>query len=404
MASQDNQPSVKSLDSSLTSMEASLNGPNPKTPTLRENWIYLQIYATYGLRLPNTAGALQTILNLTANEAAGYAWFNGMYQAYNVLNESSKYFLNDIFNKMTSLGTGLKSYATDVAGEDSTFTLISSMVKPTDGSDPDLDSALDILSDLKSTAKTNADLAAAIKVNLATYKGKIVDAQGKMNAVKKQIDSDDRTSQATIDKLDGGKDVMGSIKQMKDMLDTDKAEYKHDVIVASTTVTYAWVFPAGTIAAAVVAGVFGKRAVDMADTIDKLEGQISDAEAKEKIAISTQNTVTLAQDSLDSALKHTDVAIEKTTAIENSWNDMSAGLDYISKKISSSIKGKTGTERLAGVNSVVYFMKKAQEKWTTIQPTINQMVTDPYITVSPDPIDMSTFASNLRTEAKKQAA
>ncbi len=401
MTDQDNQANLQQLDTALTNLENYLNGPNDDTPTLRQNWVYLQIFATYGLRLPNTAGALQTVLNLTPSAAAGYSWFDAMYGAYDTLDKASKYFFSDVFEKMTSLGEGLKSYATDVAGQDSTFTLISSLVKPTDGSDPDPASALDILSDLKTTAANNAALAGDIKSNLATYKAKLVNAQGDMTNVKTDVDNDDRTSQATINQLEGGKEVMGSLAQLQDMLNTDKAEYKHDVIVASTTATYAWVGPLGLIAAAVVAGIYGKKAVEMKDTIDKLEGQIKAAEHKLQVAISTQNTVTLAQNSLNSVLKHTDIAIEKTTQVENSWNSMVAGLKYISHKVSSSIKMEDRAEKLAATNAIVYFMKKAQEKWTAIQPTIDQMVTDPYITVSPDPVNMTDFANQITAEAEK---
>jgi hypothetical protein len=46
-------------------------------------------------------------------------------------------------------------------------------------------------------------------------------------------------------------------------------------------------------------------------------------------------------------------------------------------------------------------MKKAQQKWTEIQPTINDMVTDPYITVSPTPQTLSEFANEVVAEAEK---
>lgn len=398
---QDNQTSEQQLDEALTNLQNYLNGANDDTPTLRGNWIYLQIFATYGLRLPNTADALQTVLNLTPSAAAGYSWFGAMYEAYDKLNQASTYFFSDVFDKMTSLGSGLKSYAEDVAGQDSVFTLISSLVKPTDDSDPDPQSALDMLSDLKKTAAKNAALAGDIKSNLGTYKAKLVDAQGKMTTVKKAVDGDDRTSQATINKLEGGKDIAGSLAQIQDMINTDKDEYKHDVIVASTTPTYAWVGLLGLAAAAIVAGIYGKKATDMLDTINKLEGQFKAAQQQLKVAISTQNTTKLAEHSLESVIKHTTIAIEKTTQVENSWNSMAAGLTYISDKVSSSMKMQDGKEKLAAKIAIVYFMKTAQEKWTAIQPIIDQMVTDPNITVSSDPVNMTDFANQVVTEAKK---
>ena len=401
MTDQNDQPSLEKLNNALDALNDYLNGSNDDIPTLRGNWVYLQIYATCCLRLPNTAGALQATLDLTPSQAAGFSWFNAMYEAYDILDKAGKFFFSDVFDKMTSLGNGLKSYATDVAGQDSTFTLISSLVKPTDGSKADPEAALDILSDLKTTAANNATLAGQIKTNLATYKTKLVNAQSSMTSVKTDVDNDDKTSEATIKKLSGDENVMGSIAQLRAMLDTDKAEYKHDVIVASTSVTYAWVFPFGTIAAATVAGIYGKRAVDMKDTIDKLEAQISSAEHELQVAVATQNTVTLAEDSLNSTINHTNIAIDKVTQVQNSWSDMATGLSYISDKVSYSIRTEDGKEKLAATDAVVYFMKKAQERWTEIQPTIDQMVTNPYITVSPDPVNMAEFAKEVVAEAEK---
>jgi len=394
---------IEALEKAMADLSTYLNGnTEDETTNLKANWIFLQIYATYGLRLPNTAALLESALNLTANEAAAYSWFNAMYSSYNTLNASSTYFFSDVFEKMTSLGSGLQSYASDVAGEDSTFTLVSSLVKPTDGSAADLSSALDILSDLKTTALTNANLAGDIKTNLAVYKTKLVGAQSAMATVKDDIDADDRTSQATITKLTGGSDIMGSIDQLNVLLKADEKEYKHDVVVASTSVTYAWVAPpVGLIAAATVAGIYGKKAVDMKDTIDRLEAQISAAEQTLKVAVSTQNTVKLADQSLDSAIEYTDLAIAKTTLVQNSWKGVASGLEYISTKVASSISMEDGEEKLAAINAVVYFMKKAQEEWTSIQPTINEMVTDSYITVTPTSQTLTEFANQVVAEANK---
>jgi len=300
-----------------------------------------------------------------------------MYGAYNTLNEDSTYFFNEVFDKMTTLGSGLKSYASNVAGQDSVFTLISSLVKPTDGSQADPASALDILKDLTETSQQNATLAAQIKTNLGTYKSKLVSAQSTLGT--------------------------GSLKQLENLLDADKAEYKHDVVVASTTVTYAWVAPpVGLAAAATVAGIYGKKAVDMLDTIDKLEGQIANAEKELQTAVATQNTVKLAEGGLDNVIKYTDLAIDKATSIQNSWNGMVTGLTNISNKISSSIENEPdGEKKLAATIAVVYFMKKAQESWTSIKPTIDVMVDNPYITVSPADKDLKTFAEEVVKEANE---
>jgi hypothetical protein len=393
------------LDDTLTQFESFLKGDGSTTPSLRDNWIYLQIFATYGLWLPHTNADLQATLKLTAAEAATYAWFDGMVGSYGQIFDASNYFFSDVFNKMLDLGNGLKNYASDAAGQDSTFTLISSLVEP--GADQDLPSALSMLEDLKASAASNETLAGTIKDNMTTYREKLVAAQGSVAAVKKTVDEDDRTSQASIDQLEGGKDVQGSIAQLQDMLSADQQEYQQDVTVAATSVTYAWVLippplPGGLIAAAIVAGIYGKRAADMQDTISKLTDQIQQGLAKLQTAVTVHATTRLADSSLDSVISHLDVAIDKVTTVQNAWIGVQAGLDDISAKINSSLK-TTGTndEQLRAWKVVDYYMQKAQQDWTSIQPTIDELMANPVITVEPDAISIDDFVKKVQAEIDK---
>jgi hypothetical protein len=401
------QDELQVLDDTLTAFESFLKGDGSTTPSLRENWIYLQIFATYGLWLPHTNADLQATLNLTAPQAATYSWFNAMAESYGQIFDGSTYFFSDIFNKMLDLGNGLKNYASDVAGQDSEFTLISSLVQP--GADQDLPTALSLLEDLKTSAASNKALADTIKDNLTTYRVKLVAAQGSAGKVKQQVDADDRTSQATIDKLAAGKDAMGSLAQLQDLLNTDQEEYKHDVIVASTSVTYAWVlipppFPGGLIAAAIVAGIYGKRATDMLDTISKLTDQIKQAQAELTTALAVHGTTRLAESSLTSVIKHLDVAIEKVTTVQNAWLGVQAGLDDISAKINNTLTPTdTNEDKLKAWQAVQYYLKKAQDDWTTIQPTINELMANPIITVEPNATSIDDFVKQVEAEMNKAA-
>jgi hypothetical protein len=76
-------------------------------------------------------------------------------------------------------------------------------------------------------------------------------------------------------------DQSPEIKQLNDELITVKDElknwnneYEHDVIVSSTSATYAWIWPFGTVAAAVVAGVYGKKAADALKKVHECQAKI----------------------------------------------------------------------------------------------------------------------------------
>jgi len=76
--------------------------------------------------------------------------------------------------------------------------------------------------------------------------------------------------------------LQNSIKQKHDDLDDANDKYKKYCIIAATTATYAWIFPAGLIAAGVVAGVYGaraeeerKRAKALSDELTTLNSQLT---------------------------------------------------------------------------------------------------------------------------------
>ncbi len=70
--------------------------------------------------------------------------------------------------------------------------------------------------------------------------------------------------------------LIGQIQSAAATIEDLWAEYKHDVIVASTTPTYAWIPFYGFIAGPVVAGVFGAKAVEALNQIHNLEKQINE--------------------------------------------------------------------------------------------------------------------------------
>jgi len=401
------EQSLTELDKIFNNLTNYLKGESEKS-TLRENWVWLQMYATHLLRLPNTSTSLQSSLKIKSSiEITGYKWFTPMLRANQDLDTVSKFFFSDVFDKMTSLGNGLQNYSTEVTGEDSVFTLISSLVKPTDGSVPDPNSALDILSDLKTTAQQNASLAGDIKSNLTTFKAKLEKVNPNLVFIKKQVEKDDRTSMTTINKLNGGVKINGSIKHLIEEIRKDHEEYISDLEKAGGAAVGGVVFvciigPVGFVAAEGFAVYYAIKAKNMSDKIESLEKELDEANEKIELAVTVQNVVKTAEDSLKDLIPMTEMAISKTTYIQNSWTGIVSSLDFISAKVSSSIKMKDGEEKLAAINAIVYYMKKAQQKWTVIQPLIDEMVKDPYITVDPKSQTISEFFKKTKEASLAQ--
>ena len=117
-------------------------------------------------------------------------------------------------------------------------------------------------------------------------------AIGQLDNVKKGIDADDQVSKKTIDDLlsDDPKSST-SIKAVERFLADAKKNYEHNVVVAATTPTYAWVLPVGLISAIVVAAVFGTRATSEKQAIDRYEAQLQQMAGKLRTAIETRGVL-----------------------------------------------------------------------------------------------------------------
>lgn len=387
------------LDNALTQFEAFLNGDGTTIPSLRANWIYLQIFATYGLRLPSTQAALLNTLRLTPEDAPAYGWFSAMLEGYGNLDGASRYFFTEVWGKMLALGGGLRNFATDVVGQDSMFTLIANLVQP--GPDQDLRAALDLVKPLKEAADANAAAAGAIKEGLSSYKAKLVGSKAELDAVKKAVDNDDRTSSETIEQLGGDKDDTRSLAYLDEQLKGYREEYTKDAIVAGTAPTYMWVFPIGTLVGLGVMIGFTTKAVLELKVIDDAMGVLHDLEDKLATAIAVQGTVGLAHESLDNVLAHLQVAIEKTTAVQNGWLALGEGLDYIAGKVDASLKADG---QLAAAAAVKTFMNRAQQRWAAFKPTIEALMKNPVITVDPDEMKLEDFLERLKHEMTAKAS
>lgn len=87
-----------------------------------------------------------------------------------------------------------------------------------------------------------------------SYKEKIGSTDGEIDKLLKEIEADRR-----------------EIEQLEN-------EYNHNVIVAATTPTYAWIFPIGFIPAVVVAGVYGDRATKTLNKIHEYQNKLAKAQ------------------------------------------------------------------------------------------------------------------------------
>jgi hypothetical protein len=306
------------------------------------------------------------------------------------------------------VGTSLLDFASDASlkGGDVFSVLIEMLdAKDKEGNPkPDTAGALELIGDLQKTTKTNKEKAGQVKELLGSYKAKLVSAQAKVDTVQKSVQADERTSQATVDKLSGAEGVAGSLKNLKKMLADKKAEYDHNVVVAATTTTYFWVIPAGLIAAAVVAGIYGDKAVKALQEVNRLEAEVAKQDLAFNTALQSNKVQDAALVSLAETERYTDLAIAHTTTVQNSWDAISANLKVVTEKVTDMTTQQDAQTVLRSIALVKRYAKTAGEKWDLLIPPLKALTRDPYIVVEKGEKSFGDLAKEVEKEIAKKAA
>ncbi|KUJ13336.1 uncharacterized protein LY89DRAFT_737314 [Mollisia scopiformis] len=89
------------------------------------------------------------------------------------------------------------------------------------------------------------------------------------------LQPDGKTYKPLVDLL--GADMKTAIERGQELLkdyNREYAEWKHATIVASTSVSYAWIWPIGTLTAGAIAGVYGAKAVAAKEAYERAEKDI----------------------------------------------------------------------------------------------------------------------------------
>jgi len=294
----------------------------------RTEWIQIQTYVTDALNLPTTDSLLRTTLGPAA--PSDLSDFKPLLACYGTINTHCATWQNTTFPATVSLADDIYDYGTNKAP-----VYYPAIQKEADvlTNDPNNDTAkkalVAILQNLQTQAQGFSDRAAGVAkqvqqfaLDTAADQTALLGSDGNGGLKKRYNDEYGTTSQ----------DVQNLTKELqaqKIALKADNDAYNHDVIVAATTPTYAWVPPFGPVAAAIVAGIYTKRAIDdldkakaAADKIKNLNDQLR-ADANLLITIhAAENGITTIALALAAALP----VIQKVQGI---WSAIASDLTKI---------------------------------------------------------------------------
>jgi hypothetical protein len=303
----------------------------------KPEWVTIQRYVTDALALPITQDQLRNALGSGA--PSDLSDFQTLIDAYSGIHGHVITWRDTTFPNTVKLASSVYEY-----GKNKAPLYYGAILKEADAltANPDDDQAKKaltaILNNLQATASGYAaqanDASAQVKQfadATSDDRTALVGKDGNGGCLKYYGDKYGATSQEV-------QDLTNDVKAQRIILDNANKEYEHDVIVAATTPAYAWVGLPGLIAASVVAGKYGKAAVDALDRAKAAQAKINALEAKLAADANLMNALNASITGIQSISDDINNVLPVLQKIEGVWGGIANDLDAIVKLIDTDIR------------------------------------------------------------------
>lgn len=318
----------------------------------RPEWIAIQTYVTDALALPTTDDAFRKSLGKGA--PVDLSDFKQLISAYGAINEHVTDWQKNIYPETVSLASDVYQYGTNKAPAFYPPILKEAAILQDNPDDEHAKAALKaILDNLKTDAQSRADRASAVATKIQTFAGEtetdkvtLIGTDGNGGLVKYYNDEYGSTSEEV-------EQLTKEIDAQRLILQSANDEYDHDVVVAATTPTYAWVWPVGTIAAAVVAGIYGKRATEALDRARAAQDKINTLSAKLAADANLMVAIHSAEIGMNTIVRDVTTALPVIQKIQGVWGGISSDLGAISAMIDNDIRNVPPIIMSLGVDEAI---------------------------------------------------
>jgi len=318
-------------------------------------FIELQTYVEAGKRLPVTEDDLQIKLGITKDDTHE---FKDMIAVYKQIVTHCRYFSDTTFPASVGLAADIVHYNLKVPIY---YGALNPIIDDwNDGSmSPEMaKKKLDaILKNLRASAISFKDNAATVKQKIHQFVEETIQDESDLKSIRKRYQNhyhgeglDKQIEAYRTQAENAGNQIRHWNK-----------EYQHDVTVASTSATYGWMWPFGTIAAGVVAGVYGKKATDALEEVHKYQKKLETAQGELRKALNLQHDLDLANDSLNGILKKVDKAVDVLQKMEGAWGAIADDLTNILNVIDQGIDKAPAIIKDLGVTNAINAWSAASE-------------------------------------------
>lgn len=318
----------------------------------RAEWIAIQTYVTDALALPTTDTAFRNSLGPGAPQ--DLSDFKNLIDAYGDINAHVTNWEEHVFPGSVNLASDIYQYGMNKAPVFYPPILKQAQILVDNPGDSRAKESLKaILGNLQHDAQGKADKAAAVAGQIGQFardteadKVTMTGTDGKGGLVKHYDDKYGSTSAEV-------KSLTQDINTQRQILKEANDEYDHDVVVAATTPTYAWVWPIGTIAAAVVAGIYGDKAVKALDRARAAQAKVNTLTAKLAADANLMLAIHSAETGLNTIVRDIAAALPVIEKIQGVWGGIAADLGSISSLIDTDIRSVPPIIMNLGVDEAV---------------------------------------------------
>lgn len=364
--------------------------PDPNSPFFMSNSDFLDIqrYCDAGTQLPTTNKELADKLGISTSDTDK---FQELLSAYQNVSTHCGDFRTNTFKQTVDLANDIADYALKASG--TYYPALNTIIGMwQDGSmAPDKAKAkVDaILATLKQDVLSNAKKASDMQTKVAAFANETINDKAILDPIKTKYDAQYEGQGGLIAQL------KTQIQADSDQIDYWNKEYQKDVTIACTSATYAWVVPYGTIAAAVVAGIYGKRAQDALDQVHKFQDEKAAASTQEQIDITLMADMHLASNSISGILDAIKGALKVLTHMEGIWNSLAADITSIGSTLQS-----------VDVDPLIIKdldIDAAIAEWKTVETEAKTYAVNAFITVTTE-ADIKSKPAALYLVQKRQVA
>lgn len=296
----------------------------------RGEWINVQRYVAEAMQLPTTKDALRTYLKGDASLPIDS--FTDLLDGYVQMHSHCTTWQNETFPATVNLAADIVAYANkaNVYFKPLRDAVARLVENPDSARDKQMVSA--ICDQMIKEADSFASKADVVKNAVTAFANQSSADYDRLNNL--QADYNKRYGEGSTEL----KDLQAKVEELKKLISDLNDEYNHDVVVAATSPTYAWVFPVGTIAAAIVAGIYGDKAVKALKQIEEMKSQLSGVEEKVAARFKLLNGMKSAIDGMGSISSSLKAALPVIGKIQGLWTAIATDLGTLKGIINGDIR------------------------------------------------------------------